>query len=449
MLNLSLPWDLSRFPFSAEDETIDRPIAHLTFSTRLLVFSDPHVHHLYTIRPPYLKRLGNRRREEKPSMGSSRWMLERSLWLKTFIAVLFLSSAGLAQSVQSDASSTGETSTGATSTSSDTLGNTVSISNAATTPTMSATTTAAMPAITGTTASSDTSFLTGLPTLSKTADTAIPTYPAPSVPPTQNAPFMNHSNLPNGTVFIAVGAILGAFGVAILAWRAITAWQLHRAINRAAMGPHDGSYLDKSPLFPLPPAPFYKYWDQESSPSLSTGTTSGRGQRRTNRGPTNSTTPSTTNLFFSPTAPGIGGNGSVSGGVSNRDSRYLPSGFYAASSATPTPPAHQPYGQGSSISMANLRPSASSLVGGGASLDPSPPESPSIGETSQSPLRSANGLRSHYSTSSINLGRLPNGRAPSAYLDDLLDDQPGGWPPAPSGAQQLRQGSVSSQGGRL
>ncbi len=45
---------------------------------------------------------------------------------------------------------------------------------------------------------------------------------------------MNRSTLPDGTVFIAVGAILGAFGTAIsLLWRGIVACLLHRSVDGA------------------------------------------------------------------------------------------------------------------------------------------------------------------------------------------------------------------------
>ena len=300
-------------------------------------------------------------------------------------------------------SSSESTTTGTTTT---TQGKTITDTNTGKTTT---TATGAMPTITGTNANpTNTGKLTGLPTLSKTAQTGIPTYPPPAVPPTENAPFMNKSTLPDGTVFIAVGAILGAFGVAVLLWRGIVACLLHRSVERAALAQHAAN--DKvASSFPAPPAPFYTTADRESSPSLAVGSVSGRGQRRTNRGPIPSSTPSQTNLFFSPTAPG--GMGSSA----NRDSRFLPSGFYA--SGTPAP-AH---GHGTSISLSNLRPSSR---GHSAAMAPSPPDSPA---TRASPVP-----RNNFSTSSLNLP--PTGRAPSAYLDDLLDEQgqlppPGQFPP--------------------
>lgn len=255
------------------------------------------------------------------------------------------------------------------------------------------------------------------PTLSKTVDTNIPVYPAPTVPPTHNAPFMNHSTLPDGTVFIAVGSILAAFGLAVLVWRGIVACLLHRSVERAALAQHAAN--DKTAAsFPAPPSQFYKYLERESSASLAVGGAAGAvGTRRTHRGPTPSATPSQTNLFFSPTAAGSAGG---MGGASNRDSaRFLPSGFYA--SASPIAGGHA---QGNSISMSNLRPSSRGRAG---ALGPSPPDSPSLDPRM--------GGSRNFSSSSLNLNRPPSagnsgGRAPSAYLDDLLDDQPGLFPPA-------------------
>ncbi|CAK7228773.1 hypothetical protein SCUCBS95973_006994 [Sporothrix curviconia] len=270
-----------------------------------------------------------------------------------------------------------------------------------------------------------------LPTLS-TTDTAVPTYPAPSVPPTQNAPFMQHSNLPAGTVFICVGAILGGFGAALLIWRAVVAYLLHRSIARAALAQHIAN--DKA-TFASPAAPFYKYSDRESSLNLgaagvggSSAALSGRGVRRTNRGPTPSATPSQTNLFFSPTAPGASGLGATS----NRDSRLLPSGFYAAGTASPAGAAH-----GQAINMSTLRPDSRH----GRNVGPSPPDSPNFG-----PMRT-NLAGRNMSGSSVSLTRPASGRAPSAFLDDLLDDQPHLFPPGAGPSSHNHTYSQSSHSG--
>jgi hypothetical protein len=252
---------------------------------------------------------------------------------------------------------------------------------------------------------------------------------------------MNHSTLPDGTVFIAVGAILGAFGVAILVWRAIVACLLHRSVERAALAQHAANNgrgpADKNATsFPAPPAQFYKYIERESSASLAGAGVGGSTGRRTHRGPTPSATPSQTNLFFSPTAAGTS---SGLGGASNRDSaRFLPSGFYA--SASPVPGAAGGHGHGNSISMSTLRPSSRGR--GANQFGPSPPDSPNMGPRVAS---------RNFSTSSLNLNRPPSAgtRAPSAYLDDLLDEQPGQFPPAAGSPASPHGHHGGSQRGRF
>jgi hypothetical protein len=250
---------------------------------------------------------------------------------------------------------------------------------------------------------------TDMPTLTRYKP--IPTYPAPSVPPTNNAPFMRHSSAPEGTVFIAVGAILGALGLGILLWRLIVGILLHRSVERAAKAQHDENAKTG---FPAPPAPFYKYTDTGSTMSLSAG----RGVRRTTRGPVLSSTPSASNLFFSPTAA------ASNNGQGNRGSAFLPSGFYAAGTSSPG-------GQGDhSISMTNLRPDSRGYFGTPAR--PSPPESPSFQ------------ARRDISNSTLNLNRPPSQRAPSAFLEDLLADDPSSLPPPHMPGAAARRSSYGS-----
>lgn len=264
-------------------------------------------------------------------------------------------------------------------------------------------------------ASDTESALTGMPTL--TGVYAIPTYPAPSVPPTNNAPFMQHSSAPDGTVFIAVGAILGAFAIGILLWRAIIGFCLHRSVERAAKAQHDANVKTG---FPAPPAPFYKYTDNTSTMSLSAG----RGVRRTTRGPILSSTPSASNLFFSPTATAAASGGA--GG--NRASAFLPSGFYAAGSSSPGGNHEH------SISLTNLRPDSRGQFGNPSrnTLSATPPDSPSFN------------ARRDVSNTSLNLTRPPSQRAPSAFLDDLLADDPSALPPPHMPGSQRHSSSHSN-----
>lgn len=231
-------------------------------------------------------------------------------------------------------------------------------------------------------------------------------YPPPTVPPTNNAPFMQPADIPEGTFFIAVGAILGAIGAAVLIWRAVVACLLHRSVKRAAHAQHMAN--DKAPFAAgggvPPPAPFYKYNDHESSLSVANAS-AGRGVRRTTRGPIPSATPSQTNLFFSPTAPGANAAG-------NRESRFLPSGFYAAGSGSQQGHEH-------SISLTNLRPDSH---GHARAVGITPPESPALAPR-------ADPARRNVSTTSLALNTPTGNRAPSAYLEDLLADQPEQFPP--------------------
>lgn len=350
-------------------------------------------------------------------MRSSRLSLKRSLLLSTFAAFSLFSAAALAQG---NKATTTPASTGTTT---DPKATPTATDKNQKTSTTSKTTATSLPALSSSTTTSASSTgdppkLTGLPTLSKTVDNSYPTYPPPSPPPVQNAPFMNRSTLPDGTVFIAVGSILGLFGAAILVWRGIVAYLLKRSVEKAAMAQHTTN--DKvAASFPAPPETFYKYTD-DSSASITAGLIAGgRGQRRTTRGPIPSQTPSTTNLFFSPTAA-AGGAGTMNSAAS-RHSSFLPSGFYAATSASPAAAGPQAQAHGHSISLSNLNP----VSHGHTPVRQTPPESPDL-----APHRTTPPHRTNFSTSSISLNRPPSGRAPSAYLDDLLDDQPNAFPPA-------------------
>ncbi|KAK6848870.1 proteinrelated to CSI2 protein [Apiospora arundinis] len=241
-------------------------------------------------------------------------------------------------------------------------------------------------------------------------------YPPPAVPDTRNAPYMRQSTLPQGTFFIIVGSILAAIGVAVLVWRAVVACLLHRSVKRAALAQHLAN--DKAGIPGAGnagnSAPFYKYTDQNSAGSVGAiNASAGRGVRRTTRGPVPSSTPSQTNLFFSPTAPG----GAQAG---NRSSTFLPSGFYAAGQGAPQQ--NSRHSIHNSISMTDLRPDSRGLAR---------PESRGLGRPSESPgLVPRPDQRRNVSTSSVNLARPQSQRAPSMFLDDLLDDTPGQFPPA-------------------
>jgi len=352
-------------------------------------------------------------------MRLSRGSQRATLLLSTFAALSLLPSPVFAQvsssntpaavssaSVSTSAAAPAGTTTASTAA---TGSNTVSTKSSATqasisnTGTVKTTGTATVPVITGTATQTSGGGLTGLPKLSGGYN-----YPEASVPPTANAPYMQVSSLPDGTVFIVVGAFLGFLAMAVLAWRGLVAWSLHRAVKRAA----NPDLADTKALFRTPAVPMYKYTDRESTVSF--GNMAGRGEKKRPRtaGPAAA---SASSLFFSPT--GAAGAGMATPG--NRGSNYLPAGYYAAGASAPgngNGQSHLGHGTRESISLTNLGPHAQGYSRT-RSMGPSPPDSPAF-----RPSHSFVGGGNNLSTSTLDLGRLPNGRAPSAVLDDMFDD---------------------------
>ncbi|ODH46008.1 hypothetical protein GX48_07905 [Paracoccidioides brasiliensis] len=223
--------------------------------------------------------------------------------------------------------------------------------------------------------------------------------PTPQVPPSEGAPYLHRSGLPENTIFIAVGAALGVFGVAVFAWRALVAWSINRSVRRAAIRPNntDATALlnkRKSGIYRQPPGAAM------SMEKLGTNV------RHSTLGPRNHTPNSS--LFFSPTA----GAGMHSSG--NKGSGYLPAGYYAAGSTVPGGGPGLAHA-GQSIGLSPLGPQAQGYSRTRSSA-PSPPASPSLAPTSR-------GHEQGYpSTSSINLSAATQARAPSAYLEDLFEN---------------------------
>lgn len=247
---------------------------------------------------------------------------------------------------------------------------------------------------------------------------------APSVPPTSNAPFMQVSNLPEGTVFIAVGAILGFLAVSVLLWRGLVAWSLHRSVKRAAAAQYAP---DTKTHFRTPPAPFYKYSDRDSTISLSA--LGAKNNRKGGRPPTSHLTASQSSLFFSPTAGAAGAGGLANSG--NRGSNYLPAGYYAAGASQPgngQGMTHIGQGQGASISLSNLGPARDGYARA-RSMGTTPPDSPAFRPQSSGMHGHAYGA----SSSTLNL-REGEVRAPSVFLDDLFDGE--NAPPVPGHGRQ-------------
>ncbi|KAI9742674.1 MAG: hypothetical protein M1818_003815 [Claussenomyces sp. TS43310] len=293
-----------------------------------------------------------------------------SVFLSTAMAITFLSSTTLAESSNSAAA---VSSKAAPSSATDTASTAASTSAAAASSTASAASTS---------------------TVSKTSSTTSLVFPTTIVPPTSDAPFMQSSTLPEGTVFIAVAGILAFLALVVIAWRGIIVWSLRRAVKRAAL---HTDRSDKKALFYTPAVPMTKYSDHDPKPS-----------RKTKAHPGRPGAASTSNLFFSPTA---GAAGSGLGAAGKHTSTYLPAGYYAAGAAVPG------NGQGlahlgrESVSLSNLGAQGQGYSRA-RSVGPTPPDSPSF---------APNHSQRNLSSSTLDLGSLPNGRTPSAVLDDFFD----------------------------
>ncbi|KAJ5092094.1 hypothetical protein NUU61_006964 [Penicillium alfredii] len=284
--------------------------------------------------------------------------------------------------------------------------NTSSTSESDTTSTTSSSSTSETMATTtdsDTTTTADSSTTTSdSSTTSTSSSTTSSTHPVVTVPPIANAPYMQTTNTPEGTVFIAVGAVLGLIGLSVLAWRAIIAWSVNRSVRRAAMIHSSeskrllrGSKKKRSTVYAAAPT---------ASVSLDKLGAATRANYKPHRVPS-----SNSGLFFSPTAGGAGSPASLNNAAGNRGSSYLPAGYYAAAgSSTPA---------GAAAHSTPYSPTAGLASPG---YPPSSPTLPPIGPLHDPPLNP----RQSYgggSTSSLNLSQAPQGRAPSAYLEDLFE----------------------------
>ncbi|KAI6248243.1 hypothetical protein HI914_03322 [Erysiphe necator] len=275
-----------------------------------------------------------------------------------------------------------------------------------TTPTKKAVTSTQTSTPTISVTSTDDGALTNLPTLTG-GYTIVP----PSVPPTQNAPYMRQSNLPEGTVFIVVGATLGFLALSVLAWRMGVAWCLHRSVRKAAFSQSmsNTKAIYRTIATPsVPNAPLYRYSDRGSSISLSgLGNKGGKTGSKSGTAHSNS---NTANLFFSPTA-----GTSIQNGPKG-SSNYLPAGYYSAGSSVPMNTAGQAPFSGPGISLSNLSVQSQGFRRS-RSFDPSPPDSP---------LTRPESNRNHQANASIlSLSQTNCGSdlAPSAYLEELFDGE--------------------------
>lgn len=276
--------------------------------------------------------------------------------------------------------------------------------------------------------------------------------PSVGVPDTAGAAFMQKSDLPDGTVFICVGAILAFFGMSVLVWRGLVAWSLHRSVKRAAMAQNLADLKDMSAGPGGRKRGMYNVVAASSNMSLDHLSAAPTGTSKPPKpfASTQTSTPPKNNLFFSPTA---GGSASLRDSVVNRSSQYLPAGYYAAGNAQAAQgsPMTNVGGAGSHLSTHSLAtPGNRFSHRSGISPPQSPSLPPSRGYDRAPPSRDGLSLYNRNSVAtlgtptgragvygndhgdpsqlSLNVpgGSSTGGRAPSAYLDDLFENHGNG-----------------------
>jgi hypothetical protein len=369
-------------------------------------------------------------------------------------ATLATATAEAPTTTQSTTGATGTTA-GTTRTTGGTTGGTTSATTSAGTTAQATTVTAINPGSTSQTTSASTSgsstvniatgttfHLTDLPTIQ---GAGIPTL---VIPFTADAPFMQKSSLPEGTVFIAVGATLAFLGACVLLWRVLVAWSINRSVKRAAMVSVRGP--EKSTAWGSSTRQGYqkKEYEPGNNMSMDALTSSGkpiksfRDQDNNSRG-SGAVPPA--GLFFSPTANAQQRNSAVNPD-GNRSSSYLPAGYYAS------PSAQAAGGAGTTMIGSSLAPYARA----NSMNTPSPPLSPALppaagtynrstsrdgvrnqpralqsgprirqpsatrGQTTSSFYRQSGASNLTASNIASN-EHLAGQRAPSALLDDLFD----------------------------
>lgn len=289
--------------------------------------------------------------------------------------------------------------------------------------------------ISATNSLNDGSTNTGLPTL-VLPTLVLPTsstvaYPTVTIPPTSNNPFLQQSAAVDGTVFIAVGSVIGGIALTVLIWRALVAYSLRRS---AAAAIPVYSQLEPKTGLSRPPSTFF---GAPGSGTVGGNANSGRktpsilGFGSSNNGPpagsggiyglsgagsvlsldqltssgrtVNAARPGGVpgasfhgSAFYSPTADVMSASNAANGlmpmaAVGSRSTTYLPAGFYGI----------QGSGSGASSSTGNLTARYPSQIG--------------------SPQRSASPNTMSSRAANLTVPSQSGQRAPSAYLQDLLD----------------------------
>lgn len=268
------------------------------------------------------------------------------------------------------------------------------------------------------------------------------------VPDTSRAAYMQKSSLPEGTIFIVVGAALGFFGAAVLAWRALVAWSLHRSSKRVNTTQGMADLKGGAALPGRSKKGMYNVVGASSTMSLDHLSAAPPGKSKPFASSPNQPTPPKSNsLFFSPTAGAR--PDSMAGG---RSSTYLPAGYYpsgAAQAASGNPLTQIGGGGNGHLSTHSLAtPGNRYSARSGISPPASPSLPPSRGYDRAPPSRDGMSTYNRQSVAtlgaqsgrgmygaeggsmsqlSLNVpgGNTTGGRAPSAYLEDLFESNAG------------------------
>ncbi|KAK9469391.1 hypothetical protein V1512DRAFT_218352 [Lipomyces arxii] len=266
----------------------------------------------------------------------------------------------------------------------------------------------------------DNSRQVALPTFKITAasssTTATIAYPTPIIPDTSNNPFLKESTAPEGTVFIAVGAVIGGLALAVLAWRGLVAYLLHKSIQAStvasygvegktgtASGRSNGGFFSKFHNRQAGSGSIGPFYTAPVGSSVSLDQLTSSGRIATAVRPTSmyddlalpASGPSfNTSSFYSPTAGAMGMSAAtntpshLTGVGPARNSTYMPTGYYGLNN-----------GATSSTSLGQQR----------------------IG-TLPANQRSSSPASYPRPISSLNVPPQPGQRVPSQYLDGFLDD---------------------------
>ena len=275
-------------------------------------------------------------------------------------------------------------------------------------------------------------LLTDLPTIAGVG------VPSQVVPFTASAPFMQKSQLPEGTVFICVGALLGFLGCCVLVWRGMVAWSLHRSVKKAAAS-YSGNSSSKSMMLRPPGGKSFYGAGPGSSVSLdklSGMKSGGRTDSYCNRSPV--VQADRRSLFFSPTA----GAGLNAANTASRSSTYLPVAVTSGTNTSMTDIACN--GGGNNNSPGSGLPTSphshvlnsfsyhNTHVQGyqhALSISNTPTISPNMSpsrrdghDSVKSENKNHNYSEKSVTSSALTPLRPKLGRTPSAYLDDMFDN---------------------------